>query len=575
LKEDPGRVEEGQTFEIFRAAGKILLADHLHKCQHIDVSLCPWALRLETERIRLNITFEQQNSSAESNVVSAEFVKDITDKFAALERAIQSTTASVLNTFMEILTKVNGLPDAFGRRIESRFAELPVISETARKTFLVVQSSFQDTPSLSDQLSIEVRRVVRDTVQRAIFEATDKQVTVSDIEAIMRRVLLERDLHISRNGSSISGEEVLQSESLPQLGQSQRGIRRRKRFFPHRQDRAMDDGEPSLTSHNQDTERDTKKTSRVLSLLIQIFPHLDSRNFYLAFEIVRNSTIFTAMMRSLHAKLLAILAACYSAFCMQLAALANGDYQVIMPKQQLYVNIVFLSGQNQIELFCLDVTNLQNDTQLLLSLNKFYEEKLYSKCSWKKYLAPRAVIEMRFVEFEIHHPSGAVSVRRTDTLPPSTHSAYRYRLPPESGPPPNSCFMHVFVHSAFLKNGNRKIWLDGIPKCTSLGLQLDQMNRSEQIGWGLEIVEVRSRKQIIDFLYHYISTSAVSIGLLATLYNYELRGSRLWRWWCVMMFLSSVWSELAQWRVLRFRRHQKVFEYDLISWRTIMSPMKS
>jgi hypothetical protein len=127
-------------------------------------------------------------------VIPAELVKDITEKFAALERDVQSTTTYVLNTFMEISTKINGLLNALGRRIDSQFAELPVIAETTSKTFLVVESNFQDTPSLSDQLSTEIRRVARDTVQRALFEAADKQITVSDIEAIMRRVLLEHDL---------------------------------------------------------------------------------------------------------------------------------------------------------------------------------------------------------------------------------------------------------------------------------------------------------------------------------------------------------------------------------------------
>ena len=127
-------------------------------------------------------------------MIPAELVKDITEKFAALERDVQSTTTYVLNTFMEISTKINGLLNALGRRIDSQFAELPVIAETTSKTFLVVESNFQDTPSLSDQLSTEIRRVARDTVQRALFEAADKQITVSDIEAIMRRVLLEHDL---------------------------------------------------------------------------------------------------------------------------------------------------------------------------------------------------------------------------------------------------------------------------------------------------------------------------------------------------------------------------------------------
>jgi len=75
-------------------------------------------------------------------VIPAELVKDITEKFAALERDVQSTTTYVLNTFMEISTKINGLLNALGRRIDSQFAELPVIAETTSKTFLVVEINY-------------------------------------------------------------------------------------------------------------------------------------------------------------------------------------------------------------------------------------------------------------------------------------------------------------------------------------------------------------------------------------------------------------------------------------------------
>jgi hypothetical protein len=464
-------------------------------------------------------------------VISAEFLKDITEKFAKLERAIQSTTTSVFNTFMEISTKVNGLPDALDRRIESRFAELPVIAETARKTFLVVQSSSQDPPSLSDHVSIEVRRVVRDTVQRAIFEAAGKQITVSDIEAIMRRVLLEHDLHISRNGSRIAEETVMQSESLLQLEQSHSGIRRLGRTFQRNQDGGNDDREPALTSHDQDTEQDTKKTSRILSLLVRIFRRLDRRAVYLAVKIAFDTAfpVPTILIRVLphspHAKLRTIQAACYKALFVRPAVPVNETNQVVLPHQQLYVNVVFKSGR-QTKLFCLDVAHLQSDREFFLSLKKVYEARQGGKYSWRKYLSLQDVATIRFVEFEIHHGSGAVYVRRTDSIPPLLHSAYRSR-PRDIIPPIGSFYLlHLFRIPAYAKHDS--MCLDRIPKCTArLGLLVDPMNPPWQTGWGLEIVEAWSFRKMIIFAFSLIITTAVLIGVWATFYNHDLLESFL------------------------------------------------
>jgi hypothetical protein len=355
----------------------------------------------------------------------------------------------------------------------------------------------------------------------------------------MRRVLLEHDLHISKKGSSISREKAKRSESLLQLEQSPRGIRQRRRVFQHTENGRDADEEPFLPGHDQDTEQDTKKTARILSLLVNNFQRLDRRILYQAFEIAYDTTILMAKMRYPRAKPLAVLTACYKALCARISETVNENCQVIMPQQQLYVSVVFQLGQNQIELFCLDVPNLQNDTQFFLTLKRVCEEKLLSKYLWKKYSSPNGAVEIRLIEFEIHHPSGAVSVRRTDTLPPSTHSAYWYDLPLGSDLPPFLFLMFLLFRPALFIGGDRKIWFDGKPKCTSLGPQLDQMNCSEQIGWGIQIREAWIEK-IVASVFNYVSISAVLIGVLATLFNYDLRESFLSAFlsWCVMSALS-------------------------------------
>jgi hypothetical protein len=478
-------------------------------------------------------------------VVSADFVKDITDKFAALERAVQSTTTYVLNTFMEISTKVNGLPDALGRRIESRFAELPVIAETARKTFLVVQSSFQDTPNHPDQLSMEVRRVVRDTVQRAIFEVADKQITVSDIEAIMRRVLLEHDLQISRNGSRTSEDTVIQSESLPQLEQSHSEIRRRGRTFQHSQDGGDADREQSLTGHDQDTEQDTKKDFRTWSLLVRISRRLDRRAVHLALKIALDTAfpVPTSLIRMLPhfplVKLRTILVAFYKDLFARPAAPVNETDQVVLPHQQLYVNVVLQSGR-RIKLFCLDVAHLQNDTEFFSSLKRVHEARQGGKYLWKKYLSLKGVVKIRFVEFEIQHGSGAVYVRKTHAIPPPEHSAYRYRYRPpqaELFPPlPSEFLLHLFQ---FPEHANHDLrCLDHIPKCTSrFDTLVDPMNFPVQTGWGLEIVEAWNFKEIIVFGFGLVISTAVLFGVWATFYSDDVQDSFLIGSWAVLFFI--------------------------------------
>jgi hypothetical protein len=91
-------------------------------------------------------------------------------------------------------------------------------------------------------------------------------------------------------------------------------------------------------------------------------------------------------------------------------------------------------------------------------------------------------------------------------------------------PIPANILMYFFLHPAS-EYGNRKIWLDRIPKYTSVGLQLDQMNDLIETSWGLEIVEYWSGRKIINSAFSVVGTSAVLIGVLATLYNYDLRES--------------------------------------------------
>lgn len=434
--------------------------------------------------------------------------------------------------------KVDGLPDALGRRIESRFAELPVIAETARKTFLVVQSGFQDTPTLPDQLSIEVRRVVLDTVQRAIFEAAGNPITVSDIEATMRRVLLEHDLHISRNGSSRSGEKLVNSESLLELEPSQRGIRRR-RASKLSQNARKDAKEPARTSQDQGTEQDTKKTSGHPSFVVRIFRSLNRRTLYLALQIALDTAfpVLTILIRILprfpHAKLRTILAARYEAL---FVAPANENRQVVQPQQQLYVNIVFRSSRHMFKLFSLNVTHMQCDMEFFLALKRFYEERRDGKYSWRKYLSLQDVVKIRLVCFQMYSPSGFVDVIRTDSIPPPHDSAYRCSRSPMEDflPIPNILLMHYFLYP--LHTLDSKMCLERIPKCTlHLDTLLGQVNHHPRIGWGLQIVETWSGRKMIVSAFSLLSTSAGLVSVLATLYNHDLRES-LWYGSYVMAF---------------------------------------
>ena len=69
-------------------------------------------------------------------------------------------------------------------------------------------------------------------------------------------------------------------------------------------------------------------------------------------------------------------------------------------------------------------------------------------------------------------------MHRTDTIPPHQHSEYLYSLSPmeDDLPIPANILMYFFLHPAS-EYGNRKIWLDRIPKDTSVGLQLDQITK--------------------------------------------------------------------------------------------------